>query len=124
MKESAMESKTAQNVQDTYFNALRKDKSSLIIYLVNGVRVFGRIRSFDKYCVLVENGNQDQLVFKHAISTVVITSGAEKRSAPMELVTANPARTAAPESAAAPAAKGVSVVPSANAPVVSPTPSK
>ncbi len=74
-----MESKTAQNVQDTYFNALRKDKSQLIIYLVNGVRVFGRIRSFDKYSVLVENGNQDQLVFKHAISTVVLASSAAER---------------------------------------------
>jgi host factor-I protein len=71
---SAMESKTAQNVQDTYFNTVRKDKTPLTIYLVNGVRVHGRIRSFDKFSVLLENGEQEQLVFKHAISTV--TTGA------------------------------------------------
>src|SRR5450755_900416 len=65
-----MESKTAQNVQDTYFNSVRKDKTPLTIYLVNGVRVHGRIRSFDKFSVLLENGEQEQLVFKHAISTV------------------------------------------------------
>ena len=97
-----MESKTAQNVQDTYFNALRKDKASLIIYLVNGVRVFGRIRSFDKYSVLVENGNQDQLVFKHAISTVVLASAAERRTQGAEGSTALPAGSAArPQPAAA-----------------------
>lgn len=70
-----MESKTAQNVQDTYFNTVRKDKTPLTIYLVNGVRVHGRIRSFDKFSVLLESGDQDQLVFKHAISTV--TTGAQ-----------------------------------------------
>lgn len=69
-----MDSKTAQNVQDTYFNTVRKDKTPLTIYLVNGVRVHGRIRSFDKFSVLLENGDQEQLVFKHAISTV--TAGA------------------------------------------------
>ncbi|HEY0758149.1 MAG TPA: RNA chaperone Hfq [Acidisarcina sp.] len=63
-------SRTAQNVQDTYFNSVRKDKATLTIYLVNGVRVHGRIRSFDKFSVLLENGELEQLVFKHAISTV------------------------------------------------------
>jgi host factor-I protein len=67
---SDMESKTAQNVQDTYFNTVRKDKTPLTIYLVNGVRVHGRIRSFDKFSVLLATGDQEQLVFKHAISTV------------------------------------------------------
>lgn len=89
-----MESKTAQNVQDTYFNALRKDKASLIIYLVNGVRVFGRIRSFDKYSVLVENGNQDQLVFKHAISTVVLASASDRRTQGAEPSAASPSSVA------------------------------
>ncbi|HEY0796314.1 MAG TPA: RNA chaperone Hfq [Acidisarcina sp.] len=83
-----MESKTAQNVQDTYFNTVRKDKTPLTIYLVNGVRVHGRIRSFDKFSVLLENGEQEQLVFKHAISTV--TTGATgvrtERRAPLAAV--------------------------------------
>ncbi len=66
-----MESKTAQNIQDTYLNTVRKDKSQITVYLVSGVKLTGRIRSFDKYSVLLENNNQEQLIFKHAISTVV-----------------------------------------------------
>lgn len=66
-----MESKPAQNIQDTFLNTVRKDKSPITIYLVSGVKLTGRIRSFDKYSVLLENNNQEQLIFKHAISTVV-----------------------------------------------------
>jgi host factor-I protein len=66
-----MESKTAQNIQDTFLNTVRKDKCQITIYLVSGVKLTGRIRSFDKYSVLLENNNQEQLIFKHAISTVV-----------------------------------------------------
>jgi host factor-I protein len=66
-----MESKPAQNIQDTFLNTVRKDKSPVTIYLVSGVKLTGRIRSFDKYSVLLENNSQEQLIFKHAISTVV-----------------------------------------------------
>ncbi len=66
-----MESKPAQNIQDTFLNTVRKDKSAITIYLVSGVKLTGRIRSFDKYSVLLENNSQEQLIFKHAISTVV-----------------------------------------------------
>ncbi|MHB1701448.1 MAG: RNA chaperone Hfq [Acidobacteriaceae bacterium] len=66
-----MDNKPAQNIQDTFLNTVRKDKSPLTIYLVSGVKLTGRIRSFDKYSVLLENNNQEQLIFKHAISTVV-----------------------------------------------------
>ena len=66
-----MESKPAQNIQDTFLNTVRKDKSPITIYLVSGVRLTGKIRSFDKYSVLLENNAQEQLIFKHAISTVV-----------------------------------------------------
>lgn len=70
-----MESKPAQNIQDTFLNTVRKDKSPITIYLVSGVKLTGRIRSFDKYSVLLENNAQEQLIFKHAISTVVSTRG-------------------------------------------------
>jgi host factor-I protein len=66
-----MEAKPAQNIQDTFLNTVRKDKSPITIYLVSGVKLTGKIRSFDKYSVLLENNNQEQLIFKHAISTVV-----------------------------------------------------
>jgi host factor-I protein len=66
-----MENKPAQNIQDTFLNTVRKDKSPITIYLVSGVKLTGKIRSFDKYSVLLENNSQEQLIFKHAISTVV-----------------------------------------------------
>ena len=66
-----MENKPAQNIQDTFLNTVRKDKTPITIYLVSGVKLTGKIRSFDKYSVLLENNSQKQLIFKHAISTVV-----------------------------------------------------
>jgi len=67
-----MESKPAQNIQDSFLNTARKDKSVITIYLLSGVKLSGRIRSFDKYSVVLETNNQEQLIFKHAISTVVM----------------------------------------------------
>ena len=66
-----MENKPAQNIQDTFLNTVRKDKTPITIYLVSGVKLTGKSRSFDKYSVLLENNSQEQLIFKHAISTVV-----------------------------------------------------
>jgi host factor-I protein len=68
-----MESKPAQNIQDSFLNSARKDKSVITIYLLSGVKLTGRIRSFDKYSVVLETNNQEQLIFKHAISTVVMS---------------------------------------------------
>ncbi|MBI2683377.1 MAG: RNA chaperone Hfq [Acidobacteriales bacterium] len=64
--------KPAQNIQDSFLNAARKDRSPVTIYLMSGVKLTGRIRSFDKYSVVLETANQEQLIFKHAISTVVL----------------------------------------------------
>jgi host factor-I protein len=68
--------KPAQNIQDSFLNTARKDKSTITIYLLSGVKLTGRIRSFDKYSVVLETNNQEQLIFKHAISTVVMAKGA------------------------------------------------
>ena len=70
-----MDTKPEQNIQDTYLNTVRKDKTPITIYLVSGVKLTGKIRSFDKYSVLLENNSQEQLIFKHAISTVVSNRG-------------------------------------------------
>lgn len=68
-----MENKPAtQNIQDTFLNTARKERSSITIYLMSGVKLTGRIRSFDKYSVVLETNNQEQLIFKHAISTVAV----------------------------------------------------
>ena len=69
-----MEAKPAQqNIQDSFLNTARKERHNITIYLVSGVKLTGRIRSFDKYSVVLETSNQEQLIFKHAISTVVIS---------------------------------------------------
>ena len=71
-----MDNKPAtQNIQDTFLNTARKDRSSITIYLMSGVKLSGRIRSFDKYSVVLETNNQEQLIFKHAISTVAVGKG-------------------------------------------------
>ena len=63
--------KPAQNIQDSFLNNARKDKITLTIYLISGVKLSGRIKSIDKYSLVLETNNQEQLIFKHAISTVV-----------------------------------------------------
>jgi len=65
--------KTAQNIQEAFLNNARKEKIFLTIYLMSGVKLSGRIKSFDKYSVILETNNQEQLIFKHAISTVVVS---------------------------------------------------
>ena len=61
-----------QNIQDGFLNSARKERTTVTIYLVSGAKLTGRIRSFDKYSVVLESSNQEQLIFKHAISTVVL----------------------------------------------------
>ncbi len=63
--------KPAQNIQDSFLNNARKDKIVLTIYLMSGVKLSGRIKCFDKYSLVLETNNQEQLIFKHAVSTVV-----------------------------------------------------
>ena len=65
--------KPAQNIQEAFLNNARKDKTFLTIYLMSGVKLSGCIKSFDKYSVVLETNNQEQLIFKHAISTVVVS---------------------------------------------------
>ena len=59
-----------QNIQDSFLNLARREKATVTIYLVNGAKLLGRIKSFDKFSLLLETGAQDQLIFKHAISTI------------------------------------------------------
>ena len=61
---------TPQNVQDAFLNTVRREKIAVMIYLMSGAKLNGRIRSFDKYSVLLESATHEQLIFKHAISTI------------------------------------------------------
>jgi len=57
-------------MQDGFLNLARREKTTVTIYLVNGAKLLGRIKSFDKFSLLLETGAQEQLIFKHAISTI------------------------------------------------------
>lgn len=58
------------SLQEPFLNMLRKDKTPVAIYLVNGIKLQGEIESFDQYVVMLRN-NISQMVYKHAISTIV-----------------------------------------------------
>ncbi|MCY3793520.1 MAG: RNA chaperone Hfq, partial [Gammaproteobacteria bacterium] len=58
------------SVQDPYLNALRRERVPVSVYLVNGIKLQGKIESFDQFVVLLRN-SVSQMVYKHAISTVV-----------------------------------------------------
>lgn len=89
-----------QNIQDAFLNTVRREKTTVMIYLVNGAKLTGRIRSFDKFSVLLEAGTHEQLVFKHAISTI---SQSRRGSGDLRPIS-NSAAAENPRPAAAPAA--------------------
>lgn len=60
-----------QNLQDTFLNAVRRSRTPLTIFLVNGVKLQGVVSWFDNFCVLLRRDGQAQLVYKHAISTIM-----------------------------------------------------
>jgi host factor-I protein len=65
-----MSTTKSQSLQDNYLNQLRKDKMPVIVYLTNGVRLKGTIKGFDSFVILLKDVSQ-QLVYKHAVSTIV-----------------------------------------------------
>jgi host factor-I protein len=61
----------AYRLQEAFLNTARKRRVKVTIFLINGVRIQGKVRSFDTFTILVEDGRQQTLVYKHAISTIV-----------------------------------------------------
>jgi host factor-I protein len=84
---TAMAADRAQNLQDTFLNHVRKNKTPLTIFLVNGVKLQGVVTWFDNFCVLLRRDGHSQLVYKHAISTIMpghpiqLFEGAEEAAA-------------------------------------------
>ena len=66
-----MAAEKSQNVQDVFLNNIRKNKTPVTIFLVNGVKLQGVVTWFDNFCVLLRRDAHSQLVYKHAISTVM-----------------------------------------------------
>ena len=65
-----MEKQAAQNIQDAFLNSARRERITVVIHLLQGATVSGRIKSFDKFSVLLDVGGPDVLIFKHAISSI------------------------------------------------------
>ena len=68
-----------QNLQDPFLNTVRKTKTPLTIFLVNGVKLQGIVTWFDNFCVLLRRDGQSQLVYKHAISTIMPSAPVDLR---------------------------------------------
>ena len=63
--------KQTKNLQDTFLNAARKDKVEITIYLMNGVPIKGKVISFDSFTILIDVDKKQNLIYKHAISTIM-----------------------------------------------------
>lgn len=64
-------SEKMQNIQDVFLNKIRKEKMTVTVFLVNGVKLQGVVSWFDNFCVLLKRDSHVQLVYKHAISTIM-----------------------------------------------------
>lgn len=60
-----------QNLQDAFLNRVRKDKLSLTVFLMNGFQLHGFIRAYDGFTVILDSDGKQQLIYKHAISTII-----------------------------------------------------
>jgi len=65
--------KPAPSIQDSFLNNIRKERAVVMIFLMTGIKLTGKIKSFDRYSLVLESNNQEQLIFKHAISTVAVS---------------------------------------------------
>jgi len=75
-----MEKQAAQNIQDAFLNSARRERVTVVVHLLHGATVSGRIKSFDKFSVLLDVGGPDVLLFKHAISSI----SQERRPSPSQ----------------------------------------
>ncbi len=62
--------KTATNLQDVFLNQVRKDRTPITIFLVNGYQLRGLVRGFDNYIIILDSDGKQQMVYKHAVSTI------------------------------------------------------
>ncbi len=70
-EKGAAKMQKTQNLQDTFLNQLRRDKASVTMFLMNGFQLHGIVKSFDGFTVVLDSDGKQQLIYKHAISTVV-----------------------------------------------------
>jgi host factor-I protein len=68
-----------QNIQDTLLNQIRREKQTVTFFLMNGFQLKGVVRSFDSFVVILETDGRQQMIYKHAISTIVPASTVDLR---------------------------------------------
>jgi host factor-I protein len=68
------------NLQNEFFNAVRKDRKEVAVFLSSGKRLVGRLKAFDKFTILLEGPQGEHIVFKHAISTVSLAREEDRRA--------------------------------------------
>ncbi len=78
--------KVQMNVQDGFFNQLRKENTLVFVYLVNGKRLTGRVRRFDRYCVVLDIKGKEVLIYKHAIASVTFGGESAEENYPPPVV--------------------------------------
>lgn len=65
--------KQGTNIQDSFLNKARRENISIIVYLVNGYQIKGLVKAFDNYTIVLNSEDKQQLIYKHAISTIIPT---------------------------------------------------
>jgi len=110
----------SQNIQDSFLNNARKDRFPITIYLTSGVKLSGRVKGFDKFCIEFESNHQTQLIFKHAISTIVAPRQGQSAHRSSEKPAASHAPAAAAPSPAASDAPAAPVKPAVATPPAAP----
>jgi host factor-I protein len=70
-REGAEKMQKTQNIQDTLLNRIRRDRQSVVFFLMNGFQLRGVVRSFDNFVVILDSDGKQQMIYKHAISTIV-----------------------------------------------------
>ena len=71
-----------RDIQESFFESVRRERSEVVVYLINGIKLRGRIKSFDRFTLVLESEGHEQLIFKHAVSTVGAPNARESSRRP------------------------------------------
>lgn len=103
--------KSALNLQDVFLNQVRKESTSITIFLISGYQIKGFVKGFDSYTIILDSDGKQQMIYKHAISTIVpakpvnfntVTTTPSPTAIPTPVVTSKPAATKVPASETTP----------------------
>jgi len=79
-----MSDATQRDIQELFFDSVRRERSEVLVYLINGIKLRGRIKRYDRFTLVLESEGQEQLIFKHAVSTVGPAGAREGARRPSE----------------------------------------